>query len=188
MIHVNYDGLEKNIITAVNSINNIFKSAYFYSSIKEKSRFDLANIPATWIADLIETSDLEINIEFYYSLHPFSKTIACDAPDKENTIYINRWNIHKPLGTLCNAIMHQCIHAVNKTTPQYDFGHGNSDLESKENTAPLWIAELAERIATNKENIKSEINEPEEICDYSSLTSVLLQVKLPNATWLQTYH
>lgn len=186
MIRINYEGLEKNIMTAVNSVNSIFKSAYFYNAIKEKTRFDMANIPAAWIADLIESADLDINIDCHYSLHPFSKTIACELPEKENTISINKWNINKSQGAICNAIMHQCIHVVNKLTPQYDFGHGDGNLEGKENTAPIWIADLAERIATNK-NINLEVKEAEEICDYSSLTSVLLQVKLSNATWLQTY-
>jgi hypothetical protein len=186
MIQIQYEGFDNIIQTAVRNVNMVFQSSDIYEAIRKHEKFDQSNVPAGWIADLLETTDLNIQIDFYYSIHPFSKTIACDNPKNPGIIYLNRWNTGKPVDVLCNAMVHQCVHAANAVFPQYSFGHEVNCAEGQENTAPFRIAELAQNII-NKGHTMNKTSSYEEVCEYSSTSSLLLQVKLQNSTLFQTY-
>ena len=187
MIQIQYEGYDSTIQTAVSNVNVLLQSSDFYEAIRRHKRFDLANVPPAWIADLLEASDITMHIDFYFSIHPFSKSMTVDNPKNPTIIYLNRWSLGRSLDGLCNALVHQCIHAVNANFQQYSFGHGNNSTEGKENTAPYWIADLAQKMITKGHSF-SETGRDEEICDYSSTASILLQVKLQSSTLFQTYH
>lgn len=186
MIQIQYEGLDNNLQAAVRNVNLLFQSSEFYETIRKHSKFDLANVPPGWIADLLEAANLNLQVEFYFTIHPYSKAITCDNPKNPEVIYMNRWNINKPVAMICTALMHQCIHAANSNFSQYYFGHGDNNMEGKENTAPIWISELAQKMVS-KGHLAGEAVK-EEVCEYSSTASLLLQVKLQNSTLFQTCH
>ena len=186
MIQINYEGLDSKMTAVAQKVNILFRSADFYDLIRKHKKFDMANVPPAWIADILEFTDMDISLDFYYSIHPFSKAIVYDDAKDLNVIKLNKWNLNKPEEVLCNAIIHQCVHAVNAAHPQYSFGHGDDGIEGKQNTAPVWIADLAQKILSG-ESVIREVIQHEEICDYSSVSSMVLQVRLQNSTWFQTY-
>lgn len=145
MIQIQYKGFESNVKTAVNLVSSLLQYEGFYDTIRRHRKFDMANVPPSWIADLVQSSDICMNIDFYYSVNPFSNALSYDDVKSPFTIHLNKWNLSKSVGSICNAIVHQCIHAVNSLYPQYCFGHGN-ETENMNNTAPYWIANLAQQI------------------------------------------
>lgn len=144
MVHITYNGFNKNLRLAVNNVNNLLQQEYFYMSIQKHDTFDMSNISPAQLAELMRAADVQISVDLYYSLYPFGNVLASDNAEAPNVIRVNKWNINCSLATLGNALMHQCVHAVNAYFPQFSFGHGEEDA-GKENTAPFWIAQLAER-------------------------------------------
>lgn len=167
MVQIQYKGLENNVKNAVQNVNTLFQYAAFYDAIRRHRKFEMSNVPPSWIADLVQSCDITMSIEFYYSVNPFSHALSYDDPKNPAVIHLNKWNLNKPVGSICNALVHQCVHAVNAQYPQYIFGHGDNSNEGKENTAPLWIANLAQQIITQDDTAgeilchETEINIPE---------------------------
>jgi hypothetical protein len=158
MIQIKYKGLDRNIKTAADNMNTLFGYSGFYDAIKRHLKFDMANVPPSWIADLIKSSNIEMSVDFYYSVNPFSDALSYDDLKNPSVIRLNKWNLHKSLGSLCNAMMHQCVHAVNAQYPQYAFGHGSDIVsEGKNNTAPYWIANLAQQIILKDDSIAESL-------------------------------
>jgi hypothetical protein len=157
MIQIQYKGLDEKIKTAVKSVNALFQFSGFYDAIRRHRRFDMANVPPSWIADLLESSNLYMRIDFYYSVNPFSNALVYDDPKDLTVIHFNKWNLDKQTGSICNAIIHQCVHAVNALYSQYSFGHGSNEEEGKENTAPFWIANLAQQIIMQDDSARATL-------------------------------
>ncbi len=157
MIHIYYKGLDEKVKTAVKNVNSLFLYDGFYEAIRRHRRFDLANVPPSWIADLMESTTLFMSIDFYYSINPFSNALAYDDPKDPAVIHLNKWNLDKSVGCICNALIHQCIHAINAKYPQYSFGHGGNEPEGKENTAPFAIAHLGQQIITQDHSVKDAL-------------------------------
>jgi hypothetical protein len=152
MIRIKYNGHDKHLQLAVGTVNSLLTDFEFYTHIANRSQFDMANIPSEQLATLIRKTNLEMRVEFYYSILPFSNAITYDDIDSPGTIWLNKWNIDRPIDFLCNALMHQCVHAANSLHPEYYFGHGDNDPYGKENTAPYWIAALAQRMFLRDES------------------------------------
>lgn len=173
MIQIQYKGLDQNVKTAVDQVNNLLSYNGFYDSIRRHRKFDMANVPPSWIADLLQSSDIKMSIDFYYSVNPFSNALSYDDVKSPGVIRLNKWNMGKPIGSICNALMHQCVHAVNAQYPQYTFGHGNGmPGDSVGNTAPYWIANLAQQIIVKDDSIAESmcheliINIPDTYANY----------------------
>lgn len=145
MVRISYNGFHRNLRLAVNHVNNLFQQEYFYLGIQKHEQFDLCDITPSQLAELMRIADIQLSIDLYYSLHPFSNTLVTDHAGSPDVIRINKWNLNCPLPVLGSALMHQCIHAINACFPQFSFGHGNEGAGGNENTAPYWIAQLAER-------------------------------------------
>lgn len=146
MLHIKYKGFDKNITAAVRNVNVLFQYYHFYHCIRQHLRFDMSDISPRQIARLLEHTELTLTVDLYYSVNPFSKALSYDDPEKPNVIHLNKWNLNQSLGSLCNTIVHQCIHALNAQHPHFNFGHSITDTAAQYNTAPYWIANLAQQI------------------------------------------
>lgn len=145
MVRITYNGFNKNLRLAVNNVNNLLQQEYFYMGIQKHNAFDMCDVSPAQLADLMRIADIQLSVDLYYSLYPFGNTLVADNAESPNVIRVNKWNINCSLATLGSALMHQCVHAINAYFPQFSFGHGDMNEEGKENTAPYWISQLAER-------------------------------------------
>lgn len=158
MIRINYSGNHHNLKLAVNHVNNLLQQTYFYNHIQQRETFDMADITPVQLAELIRTANTLLYVDLYYSVLPFSKDLAYDDPEHTSMIYLNKWNINRSTESLCNTLIHQCVHAINAIYPQFSFGHGDNNPEGKENTAPYWIAALAERLIADDNSVYAAMN------------------------------
>lgn len=161
MVKIIYTGYHRNLKLAVNNVNNLLQQEYFYQAIQRHEHFDMADVTPKQLSGLIRISDIRLSIDLYYSLLPFSKSVSYDDPLEPNLIHLNKWNLNRSVESLCNTLMHQCIHAVNAAFPQFSFGHGDNDPEGKENTAPYWIAGMAQRLISDDNSLYEALNHEE---------------------------
>lgn len=152
MVKIKYAGHIKQLQLAVGVVNSLLTDYKFYQRISGHSLFDMADITPGQVSDLIKDANFSMNIDFYYSILPLSPAITYDDILEPQTIWLNKWNIDRPIDSLCNVLMHQCVHAVNAINPEFNFGHGNNSYEGKLNTAPYWIAGLAQRMFLNDDS------------------------------------
>ncbi|RYD58294.1 MAG: hypothetical protein EOP56_05060 [Sphingobacteriales bacterium] len=145
MVRIIYKGSDEALQQAVASVNALFLDTDFYNTISRHRDFDLADISPLNLSLLIRSTRMDMKIEFYYSLYPFSKALSFDDETNPQTIWLNKWNLNRTAGSLANTLMHQCIHAINNRHRQHYFGHGDNEVAGKENTAPYWIASLAQQ-------------------------------------------
>lgn len=161
MVRIRYKGNDEKLLQAVARTNALFLDVNFYNAINRHGDFDLADISPVNLSSLIRNTRMDMKIEFYYSLYPFSRAVSFDDRENPQTIWLNKWNINRSIGSLSNTLMHQCIHAINSRNPQHYFGHGDNNVAGKENTAPYSIASLAQQM-TEKNVITCELMHHEE--------------------------
>lgn len=162
MIRISYKGFNRNLRLAVNNINNLLQQEYFYLGIRKHRYFDMCDITPSQLAELMRIAEFQMEVDLYYTLLPFSNTLVSDSKDTPTTIRLNKWNLNRPVESICNTLMHQCVHALNACYPQFHFGHGDNSNTGKENTAPYWIAALAQNYIA-ADNSLYEAMTPEDV-------------------------
>ncbi len=129
---------------AVLATNMLLKRDEFYKRIAALSPLSLATVSSADIASMMRSSGISITVGVYYSICPDKKIDGFDNECNPNEIFINFWTLDRSIASLCNTIIHGCVHAVNALHKNVFFGHGNVLSGSPEATAPYVIGGLAE--------------------------------------------
>jgi hypothetical protein len=161
MVKILYNGNHRNLKLAVNNVNNLLQQEYFYQAIQRHDYFLMSDITPKQLSGLMRISDIRMTIELYYSVYPFSKSVTYDDTENPFVIHLNKWNLNRSVESICNTLMHQCIHAVNAMFPQFYFGHGDGSSSGKENTAPYWVASLAQRLISDDNSLYEALDHEE---------------------------
>lgn len=143
-VQIAYTGLRPKVEKAVFAANELLRNEQFYERIAKQYKFDRADITPSKIAGLMQHAAIQMTVELYYALSPVKNIDGFDDPEQPNTIHLNIWRIDRPVESLCNTLIHACVHAVNAKYNQYSFGHGDRAPAGKEETAPYKIGWLAE--------------------------------------------
>jgi len=150
MITIKYSGKSSTIQKAVLQANRLLRSREFYERISLHPFFDRANIQPYIISNLLKTTSIKMNIKFYYSQPP-GKANSFDDIINPRNIQLNVWTMERPVASLCNTMLHACVHAVNAEFPTYQFGHNCIEEKDAANTAPYWIGNLAQKMVLGDE-------------------------------------
>ena len=103
-----------------------------------------------------------MSINLYWPISATKQAHVYDDPQKPSVINLNRHMLDRPVHSISNTLVHQCIHALNAINPEYSFGHGDNSNEGKEKTAPYWIAALAQKlVGNNTHDIDTVVHEDE---------------------------
>lgn len=138
---------------AVMMANDVLRDEEFYRQIAIHPYFDNCNTTPTTIARLMRESAFTMTVDLYYALSPMKNIDGYDDPENPFVIHMNVWKIDRSPESMCNSIIHACVHAVNAYYDEYEFGHGDSSLAGKANTAPYWIGALAQQMNSVEEAI-----------------------------------
>jgi hypothetical protein len=139
--------------TAVVLANQLFRDERFYERISAHSFFHFSDIAPTKIAQLIRDSRFQMSINMYYALNPLKNIDGYDDLEDPFVIHLNAWKTDRSPESMCNTIVHACVHAVNACHLQYYFGHGDNVPAGKENSAPYWIGASAQQMVSKEEAI-----------------------------------
>ncbi|MCW3125911.1 MAG: hypothetical protein JWO03_1569 [Bacteroidetes bacterium] len=151
MVTIVYKGKIRKIKEAVASANILLHDESFYAEIKAKEQFDMADIPASLIADLIKNADLELRLLTYIGS---PRVHGYDDRDNPDLIHVNIFRSEWTLSSIVNTIVHQIVHAINDLHLEFNFSHGDQSIEGKENTAPFWIGNHAEERTENSQSMR----------------------------------
>ena len=151
-IRIDYQGMRPYLQEAVVIVNSLLRSEEFYDNIAAWHGFDLADTDPKHIAKLIRDANIDMCVDLYYAMSPFKNIDGYDDLENPSTIHVNIWKLDRPIASLCNTLVHGCVHAVNAHNDNYYFGHGNMYSKGKENTAPYWIGAMAQRMISNDES------------------------------------
>ena len=154
-IHIDSSGVRNfsQVHTAAAMANELLGNIEFYYRIALHNSFDLADVPPETIAELIGNTTIEMSFNLYRANSPIKNYDGYDDPENPSLIHLNIWKIDRSPASICNTIIHSCIHAVNAHHNQYYFGHGDISLHGKENTAPYWIGALAQQIVSKDDTM-----------------------------------
>lgn len=151
-ITIEYKGFRENMRLAIFKINQLLRNEKFFNQIRRLQSFDMADISPAHVADLIENANIKMTVDLYYSLSPFNNAYGYDNEEDPRIIPMNVWQIERPIASLCNTMMHACVHATNSFNPQYYFGHDKNN-SNPENTAPYKIGCLAQQFISGDDSI-----------------------------------
>jgi len=150
-IRINYEGMRAYLQQAVIKTNELLRTREFYDQIAAHPGFDMADINPMAISELMSRANINMAVDLYYSISPFRNIDGYDDAENPALIHINIWTIQRPVASLCNTLVHSCVHAVNALNDRYYFGHGDITLDGKENTAPYQIGSIAQDMISKGE-------------------------------------
>jgi len=155
LIHISYvtAGRFNQVGDAVQMANELLQNEGFFDRIAAHPCFDLANTSPSVVAELMRSAQLKMKLDLYYSLSPSKNIDGYDYIDDPSVVHTNVWKLQRSAASICNTIIHSCVHAVNALYPQYSFGHGDMLLAGKENTAPYWIGALAQKMVSAEDTL-----------------------------------
>jgi hypothetical protein len=150
-IHISYDGARnmRPVQKGVAIANDLLRNDDFYRRIMQLPPFDMANVTPDVVAGLMRHSRFTMSVTLYYALSPLKNYDGYDDLNDPSIIHLNAWKTDRSPASICNTIIHSCVHAVNALYRQYSFGHGDMSCIGKENTAPYRIGALAEQMASH---------------------------------------
>lgn len=153
MVTIEYNGYNTQVLAAAKQVNYLFNYEPFLNAIKTNHLFDLANVSPTKIADMIANTDIKLSINLYWPLKLSNRAHAYDDVTNPQILHMNKITLNRPIHSLCNTMVHQAVHAVNYTNSHVYFGHGDNNPCGKCNTAPYWIAGLAQKMIANDDGV-----------------------------------
>ncbi len=150
-IHANYvDEYPLAVVTdAVLAANMLLMKDEFYKRVAALSPFAMATVSPTIIAALLRSAGIGITVGVYYSICPDKKIDGFDNECNPNEVFLNFWTLDRSIASLCNTIVHGCVHAVNAQCSDYYFGHGDEHAADNDASAPYAIGSLAESMIGN---------------------------------------
>lgn len=157
MVMIKYDGYNEAVLEAVKQVNNLLYEPSFLNAISKSKHFDLASIPPAEIAELIKHTDLLLAVNLYWPSSLSEQAHTYDDIVNPQILHMNKATLNRPTHSLCNTIVHQLVHALNAAHPGVYFGHGDNNPAGKCNTAPYWIAGLAQRMIAEDETATEQM-------------------------------
>ncbi len=145
---IEYSGMRPIVQEAVTKANKLLQDEQFYDNIMKHSHFELANISPAEIAKLMRTAGIKMEVELYYAVSPVKNIDLYDDDNNPNLIHMNIWKLERPVSSICNTLLHSCVHAVNSVYNRHYFGHGDTTLPGKEQTAPYMIGAIAQNMVS----------------------------------------
>ena len=141
------------VTEAILLANELLQNPEFYYRIAAHPGFEMADVAPEIIAGLLCETQLKMTVDLYYALDAQKNIDGYDDLNNPSSIHLNIWKINRSAASICNSIIHGCVHAVNAYNPFYSFGHGAYPAMINEHTAPYWIGALAQRMVSTEEPI-----------------------------------
>ena len=158
-VNIEYSGNRPQVAKAVHQANELLRNPTFYVELAKAPQFSNADISPAELADIMSQCGLSVYIDLYYAFNPTGNVDGFDDPEEPGCVHLNIWRLDRPIHSICNSLLHGCVHAVNALLPHRSFGHGDFTLAGKETTAPVYVGMLAEKlISGNREILTLPLN------------------------------
>jgi hypothetical protein len=147
-----FKGDDPGLAAAAGAITALTDRADFWDGIVAHGPFDRATISADEIARRLRAETHAIRVVLWKPRAPrrefYKNTVAVTNPKEPFVLHYHVAFLGNSIGQKINTIVHEFIHNVDDHDgqPGEQMGHGDNDWHGKENTAPYWIGEFAQRL------------------------------------------
>ncbi|GAC1569220.1 MAG: hypothetical protein NVS3B27_13340 [Novosphingobium sp.] len=147
-----FKGDDPGLAAAADAITALTDRADFWDGIVAHGPFDRATISANEIAQRLRAETHAIRVVLWKPRAPrrefYKNTVAVTNPKEPFVLHYHVAFLGNSIGQKINTIVHEFIHNVDDHDgqPGEQMGHGDNDWHGKENTAPYWIGEFAQRL------------------------------------------
>jgi|GEM_PF-1975598 len=141
------------VTEAINLANDLLQNPEFYYQVAAHPGFDRSDVSPEVIAGLLCETQVKISVGLYYAKDAHRNIDIYDDLLDPSMVHLNIWTINRSAASICNSIIHGCIHAVNAYNMHYEFSHSDGSPAANHNTAPYWIGALAQRIVAGDDTI-----------------------------------
>jgi hypothetical protein len=143
---------------AVEEANQLLRSLELYDAIAAQPGFMLASHSPSVIAELMRAARFSMRLGLYHSENPLDAIDGYDDLEDPLLIHLNIWRLDRSPASICNSLLHACVHAVNANVnhsflSQYYFGHGPACTPGKERSAPYAIGAVAQRLLSGDDAV-----------------------------------
>ena len=146
-----FKGDDPGLAAAAESITALAMRDDFWDGIRAHGPFDFAMIDAAEITRRLQAEAHTIRVVLWkprLSRRSFyQNTVAVTNPGEPFVLHYHAAFLGNSVGQKINTIVHEFIHNVDDHDgqPGEQMGHGDNDWRGKENSAPYWIGEYAQR-------------------------------------------
>ena len=119
LIQIEYSGMRPIVQQAVCMTNQLLRDIRFYERIATLPQFDMADVPPAELARLMYKTDIKIKVELYNAISPVENIDLYADDAHPNILQLNIWTLNRPVASVCNILLHGCVHAVNAVHNQY---------------------------------------------------------------------
>jgi hypothetical protein len=143
---------------AVAECNQLLRDLDFYEAVAVQPGFMLASHSPAAIAELMRTSKFSMRVGLYHAANALGAIDGYDDLEDPLCIHLNIWRLDRSVASICNTLLHACVHAVNAKVnqsylSQYYFGHGPARTPGKEKSAPYAIGAVAQQLLSGGDAI-----------------------------------
>lgn len=135
---------------AVAKTNRLLQDGRFYDTVARHDWFDLSTLSPAEIAVLMRSAAFKMEVDLYYAVSPVKNIDIYDDDRNPDIIHLNIWKLERPVASICNTLLHSCVHAVNARYSNHYFGHGDNNIAGKKLTAPYLIGAIGEEMLDGK--------------------------------------
>ena len=149
-----FAGRDAGLIEAVKYVNETLnQDETFWKGIREKPQFDFATIPSGEVERRVRAIDSTIIVKLWkpdwWQAWRYTNTVAVtDARLPRTLLYHTRF-LGNDVGSKVNTIVHEFVHnvdAFDDGSADEQMGHGDNDPTGKQDSAPYWIGNWAEKL------------------------------------------
>lgn len=147
-----FKGDDPGLAAAAAAITALTDRTDFWDGIAAHGAFDCVTISADSIARRLQAETRMIRVLLWKPRAPrrafYKNTVAVTNPKEPFVLHYHMAFLSNSVGQKINTIVHELIHNVDDHDgqPGEQMGHGDNDWHGKENTAPYWIGEFAQRL------------------------------------------
>lgn len=149
---ISYEGKNANLRAAAAYVNALEANESFWKEIREKDSFTHTELSPAQIEQRIKAGSAIMKVrvwspnlrqKFFYR-----NTVAFTDAGTPHVLFYHDKFLANDIAEMVNTLVHEYIHDVDghsDGSPRTDMGHGGDSPKGKENSAPYWIGDLAEK-------------------------------------------
>jgi hypothetical protein len=143
---------------AVAEANQLLRDLDFYEAVAVQSGFMLSSHSPAVIAELMRSAQFTMRVDLYHAANALGAIDGYDDLEDPLCIHLNIWRLDRSVASICNSLVHACVHALNAKVNQsylnqYYFGHGPARTPGKEKSAPYAIGAVAQQLLSGGDAI-----------------------------------
>lgn len=151
-----------NIPEAVRQANLLLNGTELYEQIAlRKKPFDFS-IPKDLTPQVVADALKNFTMTFKVSPEKLGSTTTGSytcSPSSRGILKISNrpYHIDNSVGAIAGTLVHECIHALDCFSSEFQLSHGNNSSVGKENSAPYWIGNLVANLINGTSNFDYQL-------------------------------